>query len=63
MYKKNKLNIPVVNFNKMSIQKFHELFGYNNYNIIYNNYNKYLNRTRLINSNRYGIDINIKYEK
>lgn len=63
MYTKNKAGIPCVDFRYTSIKEYHSIFGYNNYNLIYHNFNTFVNRTRMIDSKLYGIYINYNYEK
>ena len=55
MYTKNKLGIPYVDFLNTTTKEFNSTFGYNKYNIIYHNYNTFVNRTRIIDSKLYGI--------
>lgn len=59
MYKK----IPYINFKHTSLNEFHKIFGYNNYNIIYHNFNSFYNKVRVIDSKLYGIYIDINYGK
>lgn len=60
MYKKNKAGIPFIDFQYTTLKEFNQILGYNNYNIIYINYNTHINRTRMIDSKLYGIYIYIK---
>jgi hypothetical protein len=58
MYKKNKAGIPIIDFKYTTIKEFSSILGHKNYNMIYHNYNNFVNRTRMIDSKLYGIYMN-----